>query len=150
MNLEIKNCNWEFRCPLKWEELSLTAHHSVRHCSECSQFVFLCETIDELRFHSGRRHCVALPQFNETDPILMGRYVLPPYKGATMTLTLEPTSKLDREQLEFLARSFKLSDNWDDDRSRVLGQNLPPDVAEELSQQMSDRGIIHRLAVDPD
>jgi hypothetical protein len=156
MNLEINKCNWEFLCPQKWEKLTPTAHDAVRHCSECSQFVFLCETEDDLLYHARRRHCVALPPSDEEEWVVMGRYALPPYNGARMTLKLEPTSKLDREQLEFLMRSFELSKtdyqlrvDLCDGQARVLGRGLHPDIAEELSRKMSDRGILHQLTVDP-
>ncbi len=59
----IENCDehFAFECPLKWENLQLTANHKVRHCDACDKDVYYCNTVDEARTHASEGQCVTVP-----------------------------------------------------------------------------------------
>jgi len=86
----------------------------------------------------------------------MGRYLPKEYTGATMTLILEPIDFLDSAQVKFLAKAFslgryshKLKEKFCDRQPHILQQNIHPELAQQLSKQLSDRNIPHKFAIEP-
>lgn len=59
----IENCDehFAFKCPLKWENLKLTANHQVRHCDACDKDVRYCNTVLEARGYASEGRCVTVP-----------------------------------------------------------------------------------------
>lgn len=63
-NFKIENCNWDFVCTAKWEELNESPGHDhakVRFCGECRKNVFLTTGIQDLRVNIEENRCVAIP-----------------------------------------------------------------------------------------
>jgi tetratricopeptide (TPR) repeat protein len=60
---EIWNCpdSLEFQCPQQWELLNTTRDNDVRHCSICSQNVYVCLTSQEFIQNAKSGKCVAIP-----------------------------------------------------------------------------------------
>jgi len=59
---DIKSCSWkwQFQCPRRWLSLRLTHDPKVRSCDSCLEFVYLCETDDEVTQRSSKGQCVAI------------------------------------------------------------------------------------------
>jgi uncharacterized protein (TIGR02996 family) len=51
-----------FVCTRSWSDLTVTEDLKVRHCGECKQNVYFCDTIADVRkrIHNGEAHCVCL------------------------------------------------------------------------------------------
>ncbi len=75
----IENCEFKFKCPLKWEFLSGTGDEKVRFCGECGRKVFFCENDEELRKHSEIGECVAIKKKSEESDALMVGEIISPY-----------------------------------------------------------------------
>lgn len=58
--VRVRNCQFAFKCPKKWDELTRTSFDRVRHCSNCSRDVFLCTTDAELAESIKLDRCVAV------------------------------------------------------------------------------------------
>ena len=58
---DIRNCKpvFRFQCPKSWDSLELTNRESIRHCSQCDEKVYYCETDAEMIQHAEAGHCVA-------------------------------------------------------------------------------------------
>ncbi|WP_425617090.1 hypothetical protein NA78x_000759 [Anatilimnocola sp. NA78] len=50
---------FRFRCPRTWESLSLTKDEAIRHCPECEQLVYLCESLEQAEALGAQRKCIA-------------------------------------------------------------------------------------------
>ena len=50
---------WEFKCPMRWAELEATEREDVRHCTSCSQEVYLCNSASKLNKYARQGLCVA-------------------------------------------------------------------------------------------
>lgn len=59
-DVQVRNCQFAFKCPKNWEQLAPTFSASVRHCSTCAQEVFLCRTDKELAESIRLNRCVAV------------------------------------------------------------------------------------------
>jgi hypothetical protein len=66
-NARVKNCQFAFKCPKKWEDLTLTLFDRVRHCHGCQRDVFLCNTDAELAEAVRLNRCVAVELPREAD-----------------------------------------------------------------------------------
>lgn len=66
--LDIENCasDWEYKCPKRWESLSVTSNPQERFCETCKETVYLCTTEDELSLRVGQRRCVAFDVINSS------------------------------------------------------------------------------------
>jgi uncharacterized protein (TIGR02996 family) len=49
------------RCPNPWETLPPTARAGVRHCGECRQDVYFCDSIEAAEAHARQGHCLIVP-----------------------------------------------------------------------------------------
>lgn len=58
--LQIRNCEFAFRCNAKWEDLSPTGRANIRFCNECEKDVRRCETDEELIKAIRSNLCVAI------------------------------------------------------------------------------------------
>ena len=74
---DIENCQFafEFKCPKKWESLTVLDRPSVRHCPACEKDVHYCHTLPEAQAHARSGHCVAVQLDvkrypNDLEPIL--------------------------------------------------------------------------------
>jgi len=63
----VRNCPSAFKCDKTWDELAPTNSKNVRHCSDCTNDVFLCETIGEICKATGEGKCVAVMAATVTD-----------------------------------------------------------------------------------
>ncbi|MGI9558516.1 MAG: hypothetical protein ACR2NQ_02455 [Thermodesulfobacteriota bacterium] len=61
----IENCEFSFKCPLKWERLTETKDDKIRFCGECERNVYFCKDDEELAKHVERGDCVAVIQEKE-------------------------------------------------------------------------------------
>lgn len=57
----VDECDFEFKCPLQWDALVVTADNDIRFCHECQKHVFRCRSRDEFEAHRSLGHCVAAP-----------------------------------------------------------------------------------------
>jgi uncharacterized protein (TIGR02996 family) len=58
----VEHClpEFSFKCPKQWQDLGLTREVGVRHCDDCRQSVYYCNTLAEARAHARRGRCVAV------------------------------------------------------------------------------------------
>ena len=56
----IKNCEFAYKCPMKWAELTLTDVENIRSCQQCHKPVVFCRTESELEQAVKNRDCVAI------------------------------------------------------------------------------------------
>jgi len=62
MTMQLRICEFAFRCNAKWDELAPTGRFSVRFCNECEKEVHRCDTDAELLQAIRSNLCVAIPQ----------------------------------------------------------------------------------------
>ena len=55
----IVNCNFEYKCPLEWDNLLKTGDSNVRFCKSCEKNVHFAHTQTELDNLAGAGNCVA-------------------------------------------------------------------------------------------
>ncbi|KAG2372738.1 hypothetical protein C9374_013190 [Naegleria lovaniensis] len=70
-DLFIENCEWIYKCPLKYEELNEGSSQNlpdVQFCSVCSKNVYLVRNQFELKDHVMKGNCVA---FTSEEPSLL-------------------------------------------------------------------------------
>jgi len=60
MTNKIKNCEFVFKCPMQWEELTETDIENKKFCESCNKPVIFCETPEELEAAAKNRDCVAV------------------------------------------------------------------------------------------
>ena len=65
--LELRNCEFAYRCHAQWEWLLETAEEQVRFCIECGKAVHRCETDAELLKAIRLDHCVAIAREDPDD-----------------------------------------------------------------------------------
>ena len=53
-------CEFAFKCPKTWGQLTPTEAEGIRHCSECDRDVHLALTEEDFRRHADGGHCVAV------------------------------------------------------------------------------------------
>lgn len=58
--LTIENCQFEFKCPQRWDALKNDGALDSRFCDVCMRRVHLCVTDDELRAHAAAGDCVVI------------------------------------------------------------------------------------------
>jgi hypothetical protein len=88
----IENCDFDFLCPLKWENLPLDNNENERHCDKCNKTVYRVDDEETLRKYSAQGRCVSmfkLPNpfdpFGDLQPPMMGmpppmpRYINNPF-----------------------------------------------------------------------
>jgi uncharacterized protein (TIGR02996 family) len=51
---------FRYECPKHWWQLTPTDQASVRYCEDCSQSVHFSGSLNDVRFHVEREHCVAI------------------------------------------------------------------------------------------
>lgn len=56
----IENCEFRFKCPLMWENLTKTGDEKVRFCGQCERKVYFCENDGEFEKHTRLGECVAV------------------------------------------------------------------------------------------
>lgn len=60
--LELRNCEFAYRCNAQWGQLLETTVEQVRFCLDCGKAVHRCDTDAELLKAIRLNHCVAIPQ----------------------------------------------------------------------------------------
>jgi len=74
---EVRNCKFVFKCPKFWAELQKSDDPDIRHCNECSEFVYRCTSNKDIAIAIKRNRCVAIMPFfdesNENVTSLVGR-----------------------------------------------------------------------------
>ena len=63
-NNVILECDFEFKCPKKWENLTILEDPEKRFCSSCEREVFFINTRSELRLYRKLGRCVAANVYN--------------------------------------------------------------------------------------
>ena len=58
--INIRNCNFAFRCTQTWNSLKKTEHKRIRYCSDCNRGVHFCKTDQELTKAIHKNWCVAI------------------------------------------------------------------------------------------
>jgi len=60
----IEECNFEFKCPLMWENLKSVQNKRLineeKFCETCKKNVFFCYTQEDVDFHREMKHCIAV------------------------------------------------------------------------------------------
>lgn len=100
--LDIENCaaDWEYQCPKRWDELTMTQRSSERFCESCNDTVYFCTSEKQLQEHTSQRRCVAFDlrdrvSSTEDDNELAIRVLL--LSGEELpTLFLSPTALVQR------------------------------------------------------
>jgi uncharacterized protein (TIGR02996 family) len=64
----LENCEFEFRCPARWDRLQPTSERAIRVCEACQEHVYYCNSIEEARSHAFRGRCVAIAPGVERAP----------------------------------------------------------------------------------
>jgi hypothetical protein len=155
--LNVMGCNWVKRCPRNWTELDPTEDSDVRHCTVCNEFVYLCHSEDQLRYHANRRHCAAVESaLPETGGMMLGDFIELAYDGPFLSLWLLPTYTLNNAQLEFVARLANLQlpvaqlrAQLCDGEPHLITKGLTVSHAESLQARLQKRQIICSVTVDP-
>ena len=57
----IEGCEFAFKCPRQWEQLTKTDKDDKRFCYTCERPVYLCDDPLLLELHARVGHCVAVP-----------------------------------------------------------------------------------------
>jgi hypothetical protein len=60
MTNKIKNCEFAFKCPMQWDELTETDIENKKFCDRCNKPVIFCETPEQLETAAKNRDCVAV------------------------------------------------------------------------------------------
>jgi hypothetical protein len=59
IHIACESVEWEFRCPMRWDELETTEDASTRYCDRCEKTVHYCSTVEELNTFAGDKKCIA-------------------------------------------------------------------------------------------
>jgi hypothetical protein len=75
--MQLRNCEFAFKCDAKWDDLDVTGEDKIRFCNECEKQVHRCDTDDELVGAIKSNLCVAIqapysPQQQEPRRMLLG------------------------------------------------------------------------------
>ena len=60
MSNKIKNCEFRFKCPMDWDDLTETNIESKKFCEKCNKPVIFCETTEEFETAASNRDCVCV------------------------------------------------------------------------------------------
>jgi hypothetical protein len=60
MTIKLDNCNFEFLCEQRWDELSETGEQDVRFCNKCQRNVYFCDDRDKIDHAIRLNRCVAI------------------------------------------------------------------------------------------
>jgi len=79
-DLKIQNCEFEFKCTAKWDEMTLVsedqvANSEVRFCDSCQKQVYLCDDDNELVMNVRLNRCIAVEQ-TDLESIPIGSHTL--------------------------------------------------------------------------
>lgn len=79
LNPMITTCDFQFVCPLKWDDMPDLPDGRGKHCTECQRPVITLHTRREFNAAAKRGDCVAVfPEGEEELPILSGAPLPPP------------------------------------------------------------------------
>jgi len=74
----ILECDFEFKCPKKWENLVMLDDPEKRFCTSCEREIFFVTTRKELEVYKKLGRCIAAnvysPQHSKGIPIAGGAY----------------------------------------------------------------------------
>ena len=59
----VTNCEFEFKCPKSWDNLTTTEDSNLRHCQQCNQSVTLCTSQKEYESLVSKGKCIAVDVF---------------------------------------------------------------------------------------
>lgn len=79
MSIEVRECDFNFKCPKKWDSLRATNRSDMRYCDACQKYVWFCKTNKELRYAVSQDRCVAV-EVASPNPLLgntveLGRFM---------------------------------------------------------------------------
>jgi hypothetical protein len=59
--MRLTHCpEFQYKCPMSWDDLKPTADASIRFCTKCHEKVYECHGRDEFLEHVKQNHCVTL------------------------------------------------------------------------------------------
>ncbi len=61
----IVNCDFDYQCDINWDQLELTSHQMVRHCTTCNKDVELCIDHEAIDRACEEGKCIAYPIFTQ-------------------------------------------------------------------------------------
>jgi len=82
----VDECDFEFKCPLHWDDLVVTADNDIRFCHECRKNVFRCRSRNEFEAHRSLGHCVAAPYRESPTTYLFGMLPVIEYHPSVIKL----------------------------------------------------------------
>jgi len=58
----VEHClpEFSFKCPKQWQDLAITPEVGVRHCGDCRQSVYYCDSLSDAQDHARQGRCVAV------------------------------------------------------------------------------------------
>jgi hypothetical protein len=75
-NNQILECDFAFKCPQQWENLTPLDHPDQRFCESCDRKVFFVHTRQQLAVYQKQGHCIAAdvshPDFGGKGVIIVG------------------------------------------------------------------------------
>ena len=79
-NLTIQNCEFEFKCTAKWDEMAIVSeehvdNNEVRFCDSCQKQVYFCGDDNELVMNVRLNRCIAVEQ-TDLESIPIGSHTL--------------------------------------------------------------------------
>jgi hypothetical protein len=80
----ITTCDFQFVCPMKWDDMPDLPDGSGKHCSECQRPVITVGNRREFNAAAKRGDCVAVYLKGREKPLRLGGIPLPPDKDLLM------------------------------------------------------------------
>jgi hypothetical protein len=93
-NNQILECDFAFKCPQQWDNLTPLEHPDKRFCESCDREVFFVRSRQQLAVYQKQGHCIAadvnLPEFGGSKGITIGGILekIGTYRQDTTTLHL--------------------------------------------------------------
>ncbi len=58
--VDLRNCEFGFKCTANWDEMKPTSEQTVRHCDQCQKNVYFITKPEELIEAINLKRCVAI------------------------------------------------------------------------------------------
>ena len=69
--IEIRNCEFAFRCTKTWDEMYKSADIAKRFCKDCKKYVHLCNDDESIAKAIRENLCVAIPVEGKEEPTFL-------------------------------------------------------------------------------
>lgn len=74
--IDLRNCEFGFKCTANWDEMTPTVQQGVRHCEECKKNVYFVTKPEELALAISLNRCVAIAPLQSKDNLNLDRPTL--------------------------------------------------------------------------